>query len=377
VNRLLTLSCAVAIVLAAGLTAEMRPADSGHRVSVPASGGDALAESQGLEGPLLLSAGFDHPDRLDKIRVYFRVAEGRGWLTEGFLRSEPFRDFIVSSLSSYRMPPELYYVAMIESTFKVHAVSSSGAAGMWQFMLNSIGNWMHSNEWVDERYDFWASTMGAMEKLQDNYRALGDWSLALAAYNAGLGKISRIVKKTGARSFWDIQSDPDMPAETRSYVPRIMGAAAIGSQAARNGFPIFWEKPIEWCRIAIPRPLSLSRLEAVAGVPRGVLSIGNAELRYDLTPPGRSHWLKVPRRYLEPVTAVLATGSLMFDYTTHVVAKGETAFSLCRKYRTNLALLSGSNPGILLERLRIGQKLIIPLVPALVSADRANKGADS
>jgi membrane-bound lytic murein transglycosylase D len=275
------------------------------------------------------------------------------------------------------MPPELYYLAMIESTFEVHAVSSSGAAGIWQFMLNSIGNWMHSNEWVDERYDFWSSTRGALEKLQDNYRALGDWSLALAAYNAGLGKISRLVKKTGARTFWDIQADPDMPVETKSYVPRILGAAVVGGQAVRNGLPIFWETPIDWCRVSIPRPLSLSRLEAAAGVPRGVLRMGNAELRYDLTPPGRSHWLKVPRRYQEQVIAALAKDGLMFDYTTHVVAKGETAFSLCRKYRTNIALLSGSNPGILLERLQVGQKLIIPLVPAQISADRANKGADS
>jgi membrane-bound lytic murein transglycosylase D len=230
---------------------------------------------------------------------------------------------------------------------------------------------------VDERYDFWASTQGALKKLQENFQELGDWSLALAAYNAGLGRISRLVKKTGAKTFWDLRDNPEMPAETRAYVPRILAAATIGNHAVRNGLPVFWEAPIEWCKVGIPRPVSLSRLEELARVPRGVLKIGNAELRYDLTPPGKTHYIKVPRRYVDAVVVALTSENMLFDFTTHVIRKGDTLFTLCRIYQTNMSLIATYNPGLRLDQLRIGQKLIIPLVPIHVSAETANRGTDS
>ncbi len=353
---------------------EILPELAGHQVAVPIEGSDQLAEIQSLMGPEVFSAGLDQRHLVEASVRYFSRDDGHAWLDEGIRKAEPFRDFIISWLSANHMPQELYYVAMIESTFEIKAVSSSGAAGLWQFMLNSIGNWMHNNEWVDERYDFWASTRGALEKLRDNYREFGDWSLALAAYNAGSGKIGRLVKKNKATNFWELLDDPELPLETRSYVPRILAAAYIGSHAIRNDLPIFWDSPIEWCKVGIKRPVRLSRLEEAAGMPRGVLKIGNAELRYDLTPPEKLHYLKVPRKFVDDVVVALKNDDLMFDYTRHVVVKGDTLYSLSRSYQTSITLITRYNPGLNLEHLRIGEKLIIPLVPSRISAELPIKG---
>jgi membrane-bound lytic murein transglycosylase D len=128
---------------------------------------------------------------------------GVAWLNGIIRRGSPYIPFIREEIERRGLPPELLYLPVIESGYNPRAVSRSGAAGLWQFMKNSMGPFgMTVTELVDERMDFWKSTQGALSKLEENYRHFGDWALALAAYNTGLGGVNRVVQRTGVRDYW-------------------------------------------------------------------------------------------------------------------------------------------------------------------------------
>ena len=113
-------------------------------------------------------------------------------------RAQYYMPFIKEEVTRRGLPPELIYLPIIESDFIITAVSRSGAVGLWQFMLNSIGPYnMRVTDYIDERRDFIKSTRGALQKLEDEYRRLGCWELTLAAYNSGLGAITRTIQSTG------------------------------------------------------------------------------------------------------------------------------------------------------------------------------------
>ena len=130
-------------------------------------------------------------------------------------------------LDKYNIPNELKYLAIIESGLKTRAVSHCGASGLWQFMPGT-GKFlnMEVNSRMDERYHIQIATEKACEYLQRMYNDFGDWSLALAAYNAGPGNVRKAITRSGGKTnFWDIQRY--LPGETRNYVPRFMATVYL------------------------------------------------------------------------------------------------------------------------------------------------------
>ena len=124
----------------------------------------------------------------------------------------------------YNLPLELKYMAIIESGLNPTAVSWAGATGMWQFMYNTARIYgLKINSYVDERLDPVKSADAAARYLKDAYRAFGDWSLAISAYNCGSGNVNKAIKRAGgSRDFWNIYQY--LPKETRGYVPAMVGA---------------------------------------------------------------------------------------------------------------------------------------------------------
>ena len=127
----------------------------------------------------------------------------KDWLNSVMSESLKYRAYVQKILKENNLPQELQYLPVIESSYKISALSKSGAYGMWQFMKNSISPFnIRINSWMDERKDPWLSTNAAVKKLKENYDYLGSWELALAAYNCGLGAINRTIKKAGKSDFW-------------------------------------------------------------------------------------------------------------------------------------------------------------------------------
>ncbi|MFA6925727.1 MAG: lytic transglycosylase domain-containing protein, partial [Bacteroidales bacterium] len=125
---------------------------------------------------------------------------------------------------SYNMPLELKAMAVIESALNPRAVSRARATGMWQFMYRTALNYnLTINSYVDERLDPIVSGDAAARYLLDSYRIYGDWVLAIASYNCGVGNVNQAIRRAGGScEFWDIY--PFLPRETRGYVPAFVAA---------------------------------------------------------------------------------------------------------------------------------------------------------
>ena len=233
------------------------------------------------------------PDALEQqltqhyIKQYTSPA-GIAWLNAALKRGSIYIPFIQEEIQKRNMPPELLYLPIIESGFESGAKSKSGAMGLWQFMLNSIGPFdMKVNDMLDERRDFQKATRSALQKLEDNYRFLGNWPLALAAYNAGLGAVNRTVQKTGSRDYWLLCEKKELKNETIHYVPKLIAAAWVLSQPRRYGIDK-WPEYIHWQTTPVGRQVSLELIAAEAGIDAELLRRGNMELLYGLTPSDNS-----------------------------------------------------------------------------------------
>lgn len=336
-----------------------------------------LPSRQTHEGPMVFPVEVPEEPSLSRYLAEYGSPAGLRWIQASLDRGAPFRSFIVSRLQAAHLPPELYYLAMIESTFAVHAVSHSGAVGMWQFMKNSIGDRMTVNEWVDERRDFWKSTEAAVEKLALNYRSLGDWLLAIAAYNGGLGYVSRLVEKTGIHDFWKLARGGFLTAETANYVPKFLAVAAIADYAGRNGLRLSWDPPTEWVEVAAHAPVDLSLLAAQAGIPVAVLRTANAALNYGVTPPG-GYRIRVPARYAASAREALASSSInLVRVYRHTVRTGDTFWALSLRYQVPVGLLQRFNPTIDPDSLPQGGQILVPVLagvpdPAELDSEAAN-----
>jgi len=133
---------------------------------------------------------------------------------------------IDSVLTSYRIPKELKYLAVIESALNNHARSRVGAVGPWQFM-SYTGREMGLvvNRSRDDRKDWVKSTHAAAKYMIELYEELDDWLLVIAAYNSGPRPVLRAIQRTGSTNFWDIK--PYLPKETQNHVLAFVSTATI------------------------------------------------------------------------------------------------------------------------------------------------------
>ena len=117
------------------------------------------------------------------------------------------------------VPEALVWQAEAESSFNPSAKSPVGALGLYQFMPATAKDYGLSLDPADERLDPAKSAAAAAKYLSKLHDRFGDWALALAAYNCGPARLSKILAKNGGKTFADVQSS--LPAETRLYVPKI------------------------------------------------------------------------------------------------------------------------------------------------------------
>lgn len=142
--------------------------------------------------------------------------------------SEYYFPIFEKALQSYNIPNEIKYLPIIESSMNPHAVSRVGATGLWQFMFGTAkGYGLSIDNYVDERKDPIQASYAAAAYFRDAYEELGDWVLAIAAYNCGMGSVKRAIEKADSRDFWEIRRF--LPTETRNYVPAFIAAVYVMS----------------------------------------------------------------------------------------------------------------------------------------------------
>jgi hypothetical protein len=157
-------------------------------------------------------------------REYFQFLENRGLITILVKRYLKYAGLINADIQKMALPPDLIYLVITESYLNPRAVSQAQAAGLWQFMKETGKmEGLSINDHVDERYNIKRSTRAGLTHLKRLYGEFGDWLIAMAAYNAGSGRLREAIENQGTRDFFDLY----LPEETERYIFRIMALKEI------------------------------------------------------------------------------------------------------------------------------------------------------
>ncbi len=164
------------------------------------------------------------------------------WLS----RSGRYIPVMQQILKEYGLPQDLIYVALIESGFSPRAYSRSHASGIWQFISATGRRYgLKNNWWHDQRRDPILACHAAAKYFSDLYGEFNDWYLAMAAYNAGEGKIRRGLKRYKSKDFWELSKYRYLKRETKQYVPKILAAMVIAKDPEKYGFyNIEYQQPL-------------------------------------------------------------------------------------------------------------------------------------
>jgi membrane-bound lytic murein transglycosylase D len=226
-------------------------------------------------------------------------------IQDSLTRSARYRTFIEQILGQNGLPKALAYLPVIESGYSETMISSAGARGIWQFMPETAREYgLRVDKWIDERCDPDLSTRAAAAYLKDLYRDFHDWPLAIAAYNAGAGRIHRALDDMHATTFWELLDSAAIPKETRGYVPTFFATIVITSDPPAYGFRL--TDPIEpgVKRIEVAGPLKLRALAKAAKVSEASLRELNPMLLKGEVPRGRIS-IRVPSASAERVAQAL------------------------------------------------------------------------
>lgn len=141
-------------------------------------------------------------------------------------RGQPYFVMVEKIFREHGIPEEMKYLAVIESSFNTNARSRVGAVGAWQFMSGTARIFgLSVGKKVDERKDFYKSTVAAAKFLNELYNQFGDWLLVVAAYNCGPGGVQRAMAASGRSDFWGMQYF--LPAESRNHVYKFIATGYI------------------------------------------------------------------------------------------------------------------------------------------------------
>jgi membrane-bound lytic murein transglycosylase D len=173
------------------------------------------------EPPVLTVSGFVlNPPALEFAKEYVKE---NGWGLEKLRKRSRSKLSIINTVfSKYNIPPELKYMAIVESNLITDTVcNTTGATGIWQLMpVTACELGLKITDEVDERLHVYKSSAAAAKYLKQLYAEFGDWLLVIAAYNSGPAKVTRAINLSGYRDFWQLQNF--LPAETRNHVKRFV-----------------------------------------------------------------------------------------------------------------------------------------------------------
>ncbi|HXV69399.1 MAG TPA: transglycosylase SLT domain-containing protein [Nitrospira sp.] len=239
--------------------------------------------------------------------IYFFNTSIRSRFEQWLLRFSRYRPLVENIFSEFDLPSDLVNLSLVESGFNPYAYSRAKATGPWQFMKGTGKLYgLRIDRYVDERRDPIKSTVAAARYLRDLYDLFGTWPLAMAAYNAGEGKVMRALHKAQAQTFSDISKTKLIRLETKQYVPRIMAATVIAKNPDRYGFSQDPQPAHQFEEVIVTRPLHFRAIANTTGIPYEELRLLNPELRRDATPPGDpAYHLKVPVGSGEKVVQLL------------------------------------------------------------------------
>ncbi len=198
-------------------------------------------------------------------------------------RARYYNPIFEEALRFYGLPLELKYLPVIESGLNPNATSRVGAAGLWQFMATTGKQYdLQIDSYIDERRDPEKSSYAAARMLSDLYKRFGDWTLALAAYNCGPGRVSSAITKAGGGAdFWAVYQH--LPKETRGYVPAFIAANYVMNYYADYDItPLSTGLPNRCDTVIVEKDVTLAKVANVLGMNVDDLKVLNPQYRQGL-----------------------------------------------------------------------------------------------
>ncbi|NTW50754.1 MAG: transglycosylase SLT domain-containing protein, partial [Chlorobiales bacterium] len=284
-------------------------------------------------------------------------------------RAEIYFPMIEQIIAEEGMPPEIIYLSLVESGVNPRAHSRANATGVWQF-IKSTGRLynLQGNAWFDERQDIYKATRSSMHHLKDLYKQYGDWYLALAAYNAGPGKVNWALRRSQDKSFWGIAQL--LRRETREYVPRFIAASLVAMYPEHFGFtPMNFKTPQKPDMVTVSDCIQLSTIATYSGVSLDTLKFLNPELKKETTPPGyKNYTLKVPAGTGDTVTAAIASIPEYEKqyFLVHKAIKSQPLSHIAKRYNVHPSSIKQVN-GLASATVPKGKVLFIPTSAALAT----------
>jgi membrane-bound lytic murein transglycosylase D len=257
---------------------------------------------------------------------------------------------------------------------------------MWQFMPHDTYYGLTSNGYVDERFDPEKSTRAYARYMKYLYKQLGDWYLAMAAFNWGAGNMQHAVQKTGYADFWELYKRNNIPAQTKDYVPKILAAIVISKNLSQYGFDDAQpDIPIVSDTVPIDYAVDLRLAADLVDADPQELQILNPSLLRMTTPPAAL--LSAPfDLHLPPGTATLFQQRIAeipegrrTQWRYHRVTPEDTLASVARSYHVTVEQLASVNQLHSDDALDNVDALVVPVPPPSAPAShtevyKARKG---
>jgi membrane-bound lytic murein transglycosylase D len=297
-------------------------------------------------------------------REFFMSSYQRSWL---------YRELITSELNKAGLPAELFWLPLVESGFKVGALSRARALGLWQFIPSTGYKFgLVRDEWVDERMDILKSTQAAIAYLKELHSMFGDWLTVLAAYNCGEGRVLRVIARQHINHFdrfWDLYYQ--LPNETARYVPRFLATLHIIQDPTKYGFELA-EAPgvsLRYETVTVSKVMKLSDIALKLEAPQEAINIMNSELRHKVT-PDREYVMRIPQGTLEkfnqvyeeiPESTKPVVRFIQRTFISYRVRPGDTVSSIARKHGVTVKDVNAANNLGKNNIIRTGRVIRVPV----------------
>ena len=302
------------------------------------------------------------------INFFANTRAGHATIVNSLTRAGRYKTMIQRILAEEGVPQDLIYQAVAESGFQVRIMNGrgSGAGGMWQFMPGDAHAPPRS-AWFDQRFDPEASTRAYARYIKFLYQQLGDWYLAMAAYDWGAGNVQRAVQRTGYADFWELYRRNALPQETKNYVPIILAAAIMAKNPKQYGLDsIVFDPPLLADSVTTNYSVDLRLVADLVEAPVQEIAALNPSLLRMATPPDDSFTLHLP-----PGTKELFSRRIdevpvdrRRSWRFHKVSAGDTIEAVAREYHvspTELAFVNQVDAG---SDLSGTEGLVVPVAAA-------------
>ncbi|CAM2852606.1 lytic transglycosylase domain-containing protein [Helicobacter burdigaliensis] len=312
----------------------------------------------------------NNPYFIDVKNSFFKEGK-KDYILNKFEKGYEFIPTLKEMFLKEGIPQEFLYLAMVESEFSLLAKSNKKAVGMWQFMpktAQSMG--LEINSQIDERRDPIKSTQAAIAYLKYLKNTFGKWYLAAIAYNCGDGRLKRAIKEAGSDSL-AVLLDPEakyIPLESRMYIRKILSVSLLFHNIdllKSSDYDYFLNRGANSLLATIEAHPStpLSLIASQANLSLKELKRYNPHFKQNFTPKkAKIYNVYLPYHLLASYKeANIKRGNKITNYLVHKVNKGDTIYSIAKRYGISSKKLTNFNAIKNSNSLSINQEIIIPL----------------